>query len=106
MVDKPSSKEEEYFLEQEAKRRKERELKELEKKKEKDRQKLKELHYMHCPKCGADLVEVSYFNIKVDRCTSCQGVWLDHGELDAITKFQEVGLFKNLFSFMGAKGKE
>lgn len=103
MVDKPSSKEEEYFLEQEAKRRKERERQELEKKKEKDRQKLKELHYMHCPKCGQKLEEISYFDIKIDRCTECEGIWLDHGELDVITKFQEVGLFKNLFSFMGKK---
>ena len=37
----------------------------------------------------------------VDRCPACNGVWLDHGELEEITKFQEVGFLKNLFGLMG-----
>ena len=52
-----------------------------------------------CPKCGMDLEEICYFEVKIDKCNECNGVWFDHGELDAITKYQEPGFFKNLFSF-------
>jgi hypothetical protein len=36
---------------------------------------------MKCPKCGVDLVEKDYKNIKVDKCSACEGVWLDTGEM-------------------------
>lgn len=99
MIDKPSSKEEEYFAEKEAKRRKTMEKRKEEEKKVAERQKIKELHYMKCPKCGMDLEEIPYFDLKIDRCTECNGVWLDHGELEAVTRHQEPGFFKNLFTF-------
>jgi len=28
-------------------------------------------------KCGMNLVEIDYKSIKVDRCSSCEGIWLD-----------------------------
>jgi len=43
----------------------------------------KELHFMHCPKCGMKLIEVDYKSLKVDRCSACDGIWLDAGELEA-----------------------
>jgi len=39
---------------------------------------------MHCPKCGMDLVEIDYNDIKVDKCTGCEGIWLDAGELETV----------------------
>ena len=47
---------------------------------------MKELHYMRCPKRGMELTEVDYKKIKVDKCFSCQGVWLDAGELEAVSE--------------------
>lgn len=41
-------------------------------------------HFMKCPKCGHDLVEETYEAVKVDRCTFCEGLFLDAGELDQI----------------------
>ena len=41
-------------------------------------------HWMKCPKCGRDLAEVDLAGIKVDRCTSCQGLYFDKGELEVI----------------------
>jgi len=99
MVVKPSSKEEEFFAKEEAKKKKELEKHKQSKMKSLERQKLKELHYMKCPKCGMDLKEISYFDVKIDQCTECEGVWLDHGELDTLTKYQEPGFLKNLFSY-------
>ena len=47
-------------------------------------QKLRDMHLMKCPKCGHDLKEQELEGIKVDRCTHCEGVFFDAGELDQI----------------------
>ena len=65
--------------------------------KEEDKKRLKELHYLGCPKCGMELIEIDYRGIKVDKCSECEGVWLDAGELEAISKFEKTSLDK-LFS--------
>ena len=54
-----------------------------------EKKKLKELHYMRCPKCGMQLVEIDYRHIKIDRCTTCDGVWLDAGELEAVSELDK-----------------
>jgi hypothetical protein len=100
MVTKPSEKEEEYFARQEFEKKKK-----LEEEKQKtlaaeQKKKAKELHFMKCPKCGMDLIEIDYKKIKIDKCSSCDGVWLDAGELEAVTKMDKTGLDK-LFSVFG-----
>lgn len=52
--------------------------------KEDERRKLKELHYMRCPKCGHELKPEDFGGVTVDRCTFCEGVYLDPGELEQI----------------------
>jgi Zn-finger nucleic acid-binding protein len=52
---------------------------------------------MKCPKCGMNLVEIDYKSIKIDRCSSCEGVWLDTGELSQIVKLEK-GALDRLFS--------
>ncbi len=60
-------------------------------------------HKMRCPKCGARLVEEPYETILIDRCSSCNGIFFDAGEVDALlTKLGEkkegIGnWFKNVF---------
>ena len=39
---------------------------------------------MRCPKCGAELSEITYREQRVDRCEACGGVWLDAGEMEAL----------------------
>ena len=55
---------------------------------------LKELHYMRCPKCGMELVEIGYKDIMIDKCTGCEGIWLDAGELESVAKLETKGLDK------------
>ena len=38
-----------------------------------------------------------YRGIKVDKCSECEGIWLDAGELEAVSKLEKTGLDK-LFS--------
>ena len=44
---------------------------------------------MKCPKCGAILSTLPVGDIFVDKCQSCDGTWLEHGELE---KLRETGL--------------
>ncbi len=94
---KPSEKEEEYVARMEFERRKKIEEEKHRRLQEEEKKRLKDLHYMRCPKCGMELIEIDYKNIKVDKCSECYGVWLDAGELEAVSKLEKTGLDK-LFS--------
>lgn len=48
------------------------------------RQKLRDLHFMKCPKCGHDLAEQVLDGVAVDVCRFCEGVFFDAGELERL----------------------
>jgi len=100
MIWKPSEKEEEYFVRMEFEKKKKEEEEKQKKLAEAEKKRLKELHHMKCPKCGMELIEIDYKAIKVDKCSGCEGVWLDAGELETVSKFEKSGLDK-LFSVFG-----
>jgi len=94
---KPSEQEEEHFARMEYERKKK-----IEEEKHKtlaagERKRLQEIHYMRCPKCGMELIEIDYKGIKIDRCSECEGIWLDAGELETMSKLEKSGIDK-LFS--------
>ena len=82
---KPSEKEEEFFARREFERRQREAREKQTEEAAEEANRLKALHHMHCPKCGRDLVEVQFQEIKIDKCTGCEGVWLDPGELDELS---------------------
>lgn len=100
MMDKPAKAEDEYFARLEFERCK----KEIEARQatieEEERARLKELHYMRCPKCGMEMAEIEFRGVKVDRCVSCNGIYFDGGEVDQLLAQSEgflsrlVGIFK------------
>jgi hypothetical protein len=92
----PSEREEEYFAKMEYEKKKKIESEKHQKLAVNEKERLKELHYMRCPKCGMELIEIEYKKIKIDKCSECEGVWLDVGELKAASKL-ESGINK-LFS--------
>lgn len=86
---KPSEQEEEYFARQEFERRKklaEERAKALE---AQERERPSELHWMRCPKCGSELVEVEFRGVRIDKCIGCAGLWLDSGELEQLTRKED-----------------
>ena len=97
MAIKTSEKEEEYFARLEFERKKKIEAERNLKLAQAEKDKLKQLHFMKCPKCGMELLEIDYKSIKVDKCSECDGIWLDAGELEAVSKLEKTGLEK-LFS--------
>jgi hypothetical protein len=46
------------------------------------REALKNAHFMKCPKCGHDMANEQLGDITIDRCTFCEGVFFDAGELE------------------------
>jgi acetyl-CoA carboxylase beta subunit len=49
-----------------------------------EREARQQQHFMKCPKCGHDLVEEELEGVGVDRCSFCEGVFFDAGELESI----------------------
>lgn len=41
---------------------------------------------MKCPKCAAPMEKVHYRSVEADRCTGCQGLWLDHMEREYLVE--------------------
>ena len=81
---KPHHSEEEYFAREDAIKKQKIALAEAKKVLEKQRAELKKTHWMHCPKCGMTLHTLQYYGVEIDRCFSCNGTWLDEGELEKI----------------------
>jgi hypothetical protein len=92
MSKKPSEKEEEYFARMEFERKKKVEQEKHQKLREEEKKMLRDLHFMKCPKCGMELIEIDYQGMKVDKCSECQGVWLDAGELEAVAGLEKTAL--------------
>jgi hypothetical protein len=91
---KPSAKEEEYFARMEFEKRKKAEEEKQRKMAKEDKEKLKKLHYMKCPRCGMELIEIDYKGILIDKCSACEGIWFDAGEFEAASKLEKTGLDK------------
>lgn len=101
-TDKPTKTEEEYFAREDAEKAKRLKEKLNQEILEEHKQNIQSICYMKCPKCGGDLNEVVFRGIKIDRCLSCNGVWLDDGELEKLAGSEEkstlseiINLFKN-----------
>lgn len=91
---KPSEREEEYFARVEYEKKKKLEEEKHKKLAGEERRRLKELHYMRCPKCGMELIEIDYKGIEVDKCSECEGIWLDAGELEAVARLEKTVIDK------------
>ncbi|MBT4088452.1 MAG: zf-TFIIB domain-containing protein [Deltaproteobacteria bacterium] len=93
MIKKPSQ-EEEYIARQEFEKLQKIKTEKQLKIAEEEKIRLQNLHYLRCPKCGMELVEIGYQSVMIDKCTGCEGIWLDAGELEVISKFEKSGLDK------------
>ncbi len=89
MVRKPTESEDEYFARLEFEKLKKAEQEKQQRLAGAEKKRLRDLHFMKCPKCGMELIEIDYKQLKIDKCSSCDGVWLDAGELDAVQKIEK-----------------
>jgi hypothetical protein len=75
---------ERQMLEAAKKAREKREQERTAQEAEETRRRLKEAHFMKCPKCGHDMKPENLEAIEIDRCSFCEGVYFDAGELDQL----------------------
>lgn len=81
---KPTQQEEEYFARLEFERRRDV-LNERDTQTAADeRQRILAVARGRCPKCAGELIPVPYRGVELDKCSRCQGVWLDFGELGQV----------------------
>ena len=93
--------EEEYIARKEFERKKKIEEEKQKNLAKTEKNRLRDVHFMHCPKCGMQLVEIDYKGVKIDECSECSGVWLDAGELETIAKMEKSVLDKFFSVFSG-----
>lgn len=81
---KPSTHEDTFFAQQEQEKRRKLADENATRIQILEQEEKRKQHWMHCPKCGSDLVEIGFRDQRVDRCFACGGIWLDAGELEAL----------------------
>jgi uncharacterized protein len=102
---KGSSSEEEYFVREDAEKKRKLAVQEKKAKKEAELRQLKELHWMHCPKCGMNMQEIRLRGVDADVCFSCNGIFLDHGELEQIEKPESKGVMSSILNWFKTETK-
>ena len=91
--------ENEYFVREDAERLRKLALRVRRELEEAERRRLKELHWMRCPKCGLEMHEVTYRGMTVDVCFSCSGIFLDQAELSHIQKPESKGVMSGILNW-------
>ena len=59
-------------------------------------------HWQKCPKCGGDMKVETISDIEIEKCSSCEGIFFDRGELEQLLLKQERerrGFFRKLMGF-------
>jgi len=86
--------------------RKKRMAEEVQKRSQEELKTLKDAHWMKCPKCGHDMENIDIEGVISDKCTFCEGLFFDQGELQQLLEHHDEkkkGIFKKL---LGLKGEE
>jgi len=90
--------EEEYFARVEFDKR-QKALKEKHRRLQKEeRKRRKEEHWMQCPKCGMEMVEITFEGIHVDKCSECLGIFFDNGEIEQLIEKNKPGFLSRMTS--------
>ena len=93
-TDKPSRNEDEYFVKQDAellrKQRAQADAAAVDTE--------RKSHYMKCPKDGYDLASSLYHGVQIETCPHCGGMWLDAGELEAVSHEDRPGLLTRVLN--------
>jgi hypothetical protein len=53
--------------------------------------------HMRCPKDGDRLASIEQHGVTVEQCPTCQGLWLDHGELETLASRERDSWLGRLF---------
>lgn len=96
----PSEQEDEYFARLEFERRKQALQEAQGRAAEDERQRILAVAKGRCPKCAAPLLQVHYRGVEIDKCSRCEGIWLDAGEMEKIAP-EDAGFFGGVRRIFG-----
>lgn len=97
MSRRPNENEDEYIARQEMEKRRSAVADRRKALAGEEAERLKQRHWMRCAKCGEELAEMEFRGVKIDKCLSCGGVYLDDGELEQLAGRSD--WFKAMVSF-------
>src|SRR5215470_14120633 len=63
------------------------------------------LHWKKCPKCGTDMQTDRIEDVDVEKCSTCEGIFFDRGELETLLLKHDRhrrGFFRRLLGFHGS----
>jgi Zn-finger nucleic acid-binding protein len=60
---------------------------------------------MKCPNCSTQMQLMQRYEVDIDYCTSCKGVWLDRGEIDKIAKIESSHIGQHYNKYHYRKGE-
>lgn len=66
-----------------------------------DRDRLRQAHWMRCPKCGNEMRTEQFEGIEIERCSVCGGMFFEHGEFQALLMRKQKHRFKFYRSIFG-----
>ena len=98
---RPNESEEEYFARQEFERRKKALADTQSRDAEAERQRILTIAKGRCPKCAAPLVTITFRGVELDKCSGCEGLWFDTGELARVMGQEESGFLGGLKRIFG-----
>ncbi len=62
---------------------------------------LKDLHYLHCGKCGHQMFTTHFKGVEIEVCAHCGAVLLDPGELQELAGEEHHGLLRGIAHVFG-----
>jgi len=83
---KPSQPEEDYFAKEDAEKKRKLAHKVRHDMADDEAKRLRDLRHGHCPGCGQQMREVTLRGVPVDVCFSCNGIFLQHGDIEAFQR--------------------
>ncbi len=83
---KPSQTEDDYFAREEAETKRKLAQKVKHDMAADEARRLRDLHHGHCPGCGQQMHEVKLRGVPVDVCFACNGIFLEHTEIEAFQR--------------------
>ncbi len=102
---KPSTTEDEYFVREDAEKKRKLALDQKRATEAAERDRLKKLHWMRCPKCGMEMHEVKLRGVDVDVCFACNGIFLDQGELEHLERPEQRGVMSAILNWFKPETK-
>jgi Zn-finger nucleic acid-binding protein len=96
---KPSSTEDEFFAKEDVEKKRKLALSVAKELAAGERKRLRDLHHLHCPKCGMKMQQLKLRGLEVEVCFACGGVFLEKGDIDVIAAPEQKGIMAAILNW-------